>query len=114
MTFDYSNLKATADRLIARFGKTATLVTFTTSGTDYDPVITETDTSITLVELNYSLTNRNESLVQTGDKIWLVQAAAAPSSSDKIELDGTRYSMVDIQPVSPGATTLLFEVQARA
>lgn len=114
MSFDYSNLKATADRLIARFGKPATLISFTSSGPDFDPVITETETAITLVETGYSLTNRNESLVQAGDKIWLVQAAAAPSLSDKIELDGTRYNMVDIQPVAPGATTLLFEVQARA
>jgi len=114
MAYDYSSLKETADRLIARFGKSATLVTLTNSGTDYDPTVTESTTAITLVEIGYSLTNRNESLVQVGDKIFLVQAAAEPATDDKIRLDGADYNMVDAQPLSPGATVMLYEVQARA
>jgi len=114
MTFDFARLKATADRLIARFGKTAVLVSFETSGPDFDPTVTETTTDITLVELSYSLTNRNESLVQSGDKLFLVQADAAPSLDDKIRLDGVDYAMVDVQPLSPGPLVLVYEVQARA
>lgn len=114
MKFDYAPIKAVADSLIDQFGKPATLVSFTTTGPDFDPVVTETTTAITLVELDYSLTNRNESLVQAGDKLWLIQAAANPAMEDKIELDGTRYNMVDIQPVAPGPVSLMFEVQARA
>src|SRR6056297_1781780 len=113
MAYDYSSLKETADRLIARFGKSATLVTLTNSGTDYDPTVTESTTAITLVEIGYSLTNRNESLVQVGDKIFLVQAAAEPATDDKIRLDGADDNMVDTQPLSPGATVMLYEVQAR-
>lgn len=114
MSFDYSRLKATADRLIARFGKTAQLVTTTTTGPDYDPTVTETATDITLVELDYSLTNRDGTLVQAGDKLFLVQADAAPDMAAKIRLDSVDYAMVDVQPVSPGATVLLYEIQARA
>jgi hypothetical protein len=114
VSFDYSRLKATADRLIARFGKTAQIVTTTTSGPDYDPTVTEATTDATVVELDYSLTNRNETLVQQGDKLFLVEADAAPDMEAKIRLDGVDYAMIDVQPLSPGATVLLYEVQARA
>ena len=114
MAYDYSSLKATADRLIARFGKTATLVTRTKSGTDYNPTITDSPASVTVVELNYSLTNRDGSLIQQGDKMFLMKAAAAPDMESKIRLGSTDYMMVDVKEIAPGATTLLFEVQARA
>lgn len=114
MKFDYAPIKAVADSLISQFGKPATLIRQEQTGPDFDPVITETETEITLVETDYSLTNRNESLVQAGDKLWIVQAAAAPTMADKIELDGQRFNMVDIQPLAPGPVLLMFEVQARA
>ena len=114
MKFDYAPIKAVADSLIAEFGKTAVLVSTETTGPDFDPVVTETAADITLVELDYSLTNRNESLVQAGDKLFLVQAEAAPSLDDKIRLDGVDYNMVQVQPLAPGPVTILFEVQGRA
>jgi len=114
MSFDYTRLKSTADRLVARFGKAAALVSFETSGPDFDPTVTESTADITLVELSYSLTNRNESLVQSGDKLFLIQADAAPALDNKIRLDSVDYAMVDVQPLSPGPLVLLYEVQARA
>jgi len=114
MRFDYSQIKATADRLINRFGKDAVLVTTTTTGPAFDPTVTEVTTDIILAEIGYSLTNRNESLVQAGDKVWLVQADAEVPLDAKIRLDGTDYSMVDVQPLNPGGTVLLYEVQGRA
>ncbi|MDT8321524.1 MAG: hypothetical protein RQ826_13445, partial [Xanthomonadales bacterium] len=70
MKFDYGPIKAVADSLIDQFGKPATLIQTMQSGPEFDPVITETQTAIVLVESGYSLTNRNESLVQAGDKLW--------------------------------------------
>ena len=114
MKFDYGPIKAISDSLIAEFGKSAVLVSTTTTGPDFDPVVTETTTDITLVELDFSLTNRNESLVQAGDKLFLVQAVAAPALDDKIRLDGVDYQMVQVQPLAPGPVTILYEVQGRA
>ena len=114
MRFDYSQIKATADRLINRFGKDAVLVTTTTTGPAFDPTVTEVTTDIILAEIGYSLTNRNESLVQAGDKLFLVQAVAEPALDDKIRLDGVDYQMVQVQPLAPGPVTILYEVQGRA
>lgn len=114
MAFDYSGLKATAERLIARFGQSATLVKTTTSGPDYDPTTTTSESDITLVETDYSMTNRNETLVQAGDKIWIVSTdGLEPKLEDKIKLGGVTYYPQDVQPLNPGGTTLMFTVHAR-
>jgi len=114
VSLDPVKIKATADRMIASAGRQAELVSFDTSGPDFDPVVTETTKSITLYDMKYSLTNRNNSLVQSGDKLFLVQADATPALEDKIRVDGVDYAMVDIQPTFLNASIMLYEVQARA
>lgn len=117
MAFDYSSLKSTAERLIENFGKSATLIQPAEPDSDADPwdPVGDSKSTITLVETGYSLTNRNETLVQSGDKIWLVSTAGEDVElEDKIKLDSREYSLVDVQPLNPGGTTLLFEVHARS
>jgi hypothetical protein len=110
----YARLEATATRLIAQYGKTATLIRMTVSGPAHDPQIVETPHSVTMVETGYSLTNRNETLVLAGDKLGLISTAGeTPQLDDKIEIDGTRYSFVDISPLNPGGTTLIHEFHVR-
>lgn len=114
MTF-YQRMESTAKRLIAEYGKAATLVRFSESGPPHDPVITETSYPVTFVETGYSLTNRNETLIQVGDKLGLISTAGeAPDFADKIEIGGDRYNLVDLQPLNPGGTVLLYEFVARA
>lgn len=113
MTF-YSNLEATATRLIAKYGKSADLYRQSQSGPPHNPVITETTYTVTMVETGYSLTNRNETLVQAGDKLGIISTSGeAPLLSDKIEIGSVKYSFVDISPLNPGGTVLLFEFQCR-
>ncbi|MBN49984.1 MAG: hypothetical protein CMN85_10615 [Spongiibacteraceae bacterium] len=113
MTF-YGRMEETATRLIAKRGKSATLVKFVKSGPAHNPTINENPSDITLVETDYSLTNRNDSLVQVGDKLGIISTAGlAPAMADKIEIDGERYSFVDLQPLNPGGAVLLFEFLAR-
>lgn len=110
----YARLEATAKRLIAQYGKASALIRQTTSGPPHNPVITETRYDIAMVETGYSLTNRNETLVLAGDKLGIISTAGeAPIMADKIEIDGTRYSFVDIKPLNPGGTTLMWEIHAR-
>lgn len=110
----YVRMEATATRLIGRRGKPAKLWRVETSGPAHNPVETDQDHDIKLVETGYSLTNRSETLVQVGDKLGLISTAGeAPRMTDKIEIDGTKYNFVDLQPLNPGGRVLLYEFQAR-
>lgn len=116
MTFNYANLQATAERLIERFGKPATLIQYAAGdgGDPWDPGGTVTESTITLVETSYSMTNRDDSLIQQGDKIWFVSTAGeSPAKPDEIRLDGQTYQLIDVQPLNPGGTDLMFEIHAR-
>lgn len=117
----YARLLATANRLIADKGQTVALVRMSTYGPPHNPAGIEARHDIFMVETGYSIINRGQNLatttgplVQSGDKLGIISAAGeAPQMSDKIEIGGVRYSFVDIKPLAPGGTTLLFEFHAR-
>ncbi|CAD1792603.1 hypothetical protein AE929_09765 [Xanthomonas arboricola] len=68
-----------------------------------------------VVEVDYSLTNRDATLVLKGDKLGLISTAidVAPTLSDRILLGGVLYRFIDLQPLSPGGQILLYEFHAR-
>lgn len=110
----YARLNATARRLIRQYGKDATLVRLVESGPAHDPTVTETEYTVRMVETGYSLTNRNETLVQVGDKLGIISTEGeAPQFDDKLEIGGERYNIVDLQPLNPGGTVLIHEFTAR-
>lgn len=116
MAFDYSGLLATANRLISEFGKSATLIKpGTPTGPDYDPQPgTPVESSITLVEVDWKQMYRSETLVQTGDKFWLVSAEGSePTLEDKISLDSIEYQLVNIEPLKPGPTLMMYTCHGR-
>lgn len=114
----YTRLEAKARRLIAKYGKPGEIIfPGTPSGPAYDPQ-NSADVLIAcvLVETGYSLTNRNETLVVTGDKLGIISTdvAVAPENKCMIEIDGSHYQIIDLQPLNPGGLVLLYEFQARA
>lgn len=111
----YVRLEATARKLIGSYGKPAAIVREERSGPPHAPVVTEVEHPVTLVETGYSLTNRNETLIQTGDKVGIISTAGeAPKLDDKLRIDGADYHMVDLQPLNPGGLTLLYQFVCRA
>lgn len=112
----YTRLAKTARDLIAKYGKNCAIVRETTSGPPHAPVVTQTEYPVKIVETGYSLTNRNEVLVQAGDKVGIIStdAAVAPRLHDPIRIDGEMYRLIDLKPLNPGGLTLLFEFNARA
>lgn len=114
---DYTAPQATADRLIARFGATGAIRRTTTSGPAHDPTITETDYAAIIVTPGYTLTNRDGTLIQAGDKVGLIamkDLAVTPTMADKVVIESKAYSFVDLQPLRPAGTTVLYEFVARA
>lgn len=115
-TFDYSRSRATADRLIKRFGQTGAIRRTTTGGDPWDTITTETDYDCTLVVLDYRQSNIDGTLIQQNDKHVLVSAVGLeiePNTSDKLVLAGQPLQIIKASPLAPGGTTVLFDIQAR-
>ncbi|WP_420465612.1 hypothetical protein [Panacagrimonas sp.] len=116
MSAFYDRLNATARRLIQAYGKSASVIRIALSGPPHAPVQTETPHACMLVETGYKLTLIPESLVQVGDRMGIISTtiAISPETADKIEIGGIRYNFVDVKPLNPGGTVLLYEFLARA
>ena len=118
MTFNYARLRdGTAERLIARFGQSATLTKpGASSGTPYNPTIAaSTDYAVTVVNKTITIENRDGTLVQQGDRLFILSTdtTATPELDDTLTAGGETYQIVDVTPLQPGATVMLWYVQCR-
>lgn len=111
MTFDYARSKATAERLIARFGGEATLRKRTSSGPDYAPTLTLTEHTITAVDLNQRLRDAGGALVGQSLRTLYVSTAAGvtPEKGDKVVIDGSEHEIAEVRTLAPGGTTVMWE-----
>ena len=113
-TFDYSKLRETAERLIIRFGRAATLVKLT-PGSGYDPgEPIEATTSVMLVADNYSQRERDGTLVEQADQRFYMVSTTAPESQDVIQDGADRFTVINAEVIRPGATAVLYVLQVRA
>jgi len=111
---NYDRVQRHANKLIATYGKPATLIRLEQSGPAYNPTTTEVEYTVQIVETGYEIANRADTLVQTGDRVGIISTTGeAPELSDKIEIGGTRYGLVGLEPLTPGATTLAYTFVAR-
>ncbi|HFF6004463.1 hypothetical protein [Stenotrophomonas maltophilia] len=117
MSAFYARMQATAERLIARFGYVTQLERDgAPTGPPHNPQPGEPSRhDCTVVELEYSLTDRDTTLVQQGDKLGLISTAMdiQPGKDDRLLLSGQLYHFIDLQPLSPGGQVLLYEFHAR-
>lgn len=113
----YADLLAVANATIAEFGKAAVVIRkVRAGGTDQSPTFVKAEYAITVVETGYSLTNRNETIVEQGDFIGLASMDGEVDvleKSDILVVDGKHLTILDLQPLSPGDTQLLTEIHAR-
>ncbi len=117
MSAFYARMQATAERLIARFGYVTQLERDgAPTGPPHNPQPGEPSRhDCTVVDLEYSLTDRDTTLVQQGDKLGLISTAVdiQPGKDDRLLLGGQLYHLIDLQPLSPGGQVLLYEFHAR-
>lgn len=116
MTFDYARSKATADRLIARFGQAAMVTRATASGPAYNPtpatpgnhgcVFAEIEREIVEVEGSRVKQTKIKGLLAVGS------LPIEPATSDKLVLTEGAFSLTEVNPLQPGGTKVLYEVEA--
>lgn len=116
MAFNYANAQATAERLIAQFGQTATLTKYTSTGTAYAPSRSATGYGVIVVIMDYRNSEIDGTLVKQGDKrIYLSTdgLTVTPATTDTITLESVVHLIIDVRPLSPGGTVVYYEIQAR-
>jgi hypothetical protein len=115
MTFDYANARATAARLIANFGQTATLVRRANpAGEPWNPRAVASDGELTIraVDLGIKDRLRPGALTRTLARVIYVDAnGARPEQGDRIVLGGVAHQIAAVMPLSPAGVDVMFEVQ---
>jgi hypothetical protein len=111
---DYAAIANRAAAKLKEYGKSATVQAPATGGgwdgggTRPDPV------TASFFETGYSITHRNETAVQAGDLVGLLEAdAGAVEAGWTLTVNGADFEIVDAQPLQPGDTRILSEVIAR-
>lgn len=84
--------------------------------TTYPPTAgSETSYDCTLVLSEYSAMDRDGTNITTRDVKVLIASDAEtdPRNGDRLEVSGNTYELVNVIPVMPGGTVLLWRCQAR-
>lgn len=117
-TFDYAEMQAVAEELIAEFGQQGTVTRFTTPDPVYggDPV--ETAYTATLIPLAYNARDIDGTNILSGDvQIYIssVGLAIVPATGDFVATaDGKTYRIINNDPNNyDGITNVVFIVQGR-
>lgn len=112
-TFDYARARATAERLISKFGTTGAIRRTVQSGPSYDPVLTDTDYPCTLVILEIDISKVDGTLIQQGDRMVYVSTQGLTievTVSDKLVIAGKEHVIKQCRPLSPAGLTVYYEL----
>jgi hypothetical protein len=113
----YDRASSTAKQMIGKYGRDLVLkrniegtfdpATYAFSGTSSPEV------SCKGIVTNFKINEVDGTIVLRTDKKIILDADALPEQNDKI-IDGTdEYTIVNVDSLEPGNTTLLYKVQAR-
>jgi len=113
-----TSLRATASKLMAKFGGTATIRRVTT-GT-YNPATgtvseSASDTAVRGVLQDVNLREVND-LIRATDKRLLIAAAdlaAAPTTADEVIITGATYQVIRVDTIEQDNTAITYELILR-
>lgn len=113
---NYTKLAATALKLIKANGRAVTFYTPSTTGgydVNGDPIAgtARVEKLGHGVKLNYKMQEYNASILK-GD-CYLLYSGEKPNIQMQIDLDGDTWQAVNVDPLEPDGTTLLYTVQLR-
>lgn len=113
MSYNYAPLRGTAERLLARFGQTATLIKpGAMTGPEWDASLgPPVETEITVVSDHQVIRDITGTLIASREHRLLVSPIGAkPDKSDKVRLRGDELQIINVIDVAPGGVTLYYEV----
>lgn len=126
MAVDWESIAAEVGEAIASVGSTdegfqATLLRSVAfdGGRPWDPSDTPPDVTehaCTIVVTEYSQREIDGTLIMSGDKKVLISTSGlqvSPEPGDEFRIQGERFSVINVQPLSPAGTVVLWEAQAR-
>ena len=110
MTKDYTSLKATAERLIQHFGRSATLRTMTATGSAWAPTLTPSDTTVNVCRIS-SVRQRSyheEKHTQHLDEMFYLSTSAGvtPTLEDSLVVDDQTFTVKYKDELGPSSTVL--------
>ncbi len=114
--FNYGRAKATADRMIAKFGQTVTLRQPTTSGPAYDPTTSFTDHEASGVLESYTASEIDGTRIRATDKKLMLAKGAlsvGPGLDYIVLIGGEAHNVVSIDVLSPGGVVVMWTLQVR-
>ena len=116
--FAYAKIARTATDLLSKFGQSITFVS--TSEAAYSTatggaVVTEIESSVVGVTLDYKSSEIDGTRVQQGDVRVYMEAkqGLSPKAGDKIIIDSFAWQVVASRPLKPGPLTVLHDMQLR-
>lgn len=117
MSFDYSRLRATAERLLDRFGFKVILEKPGEDGGDpWNPGPGEpTQHPITVVQQYKQVRDASGTLIAQTQHTLLIstEGGVIPAKEDAVIINGERREVLAVRPVSPGSVDLLYEVDVQ-
>jgi len=119
MTTFYADMAATALELLQEFGQALTLKR-TTGSSGPDPVTGvvatagASDNQVTTgLFRNYPARDIDGTRIQAGDRLAVLASTVEPLLTDRLEVDGEDWAIVDIVTSKPAATAIVYFVQVR-
>lgn len=114
--FDYADAVATAIELIADFGQTGAIRRTVNSGDPWNPTQTDTDYTVTLVVIDYENKDVDGTLIRQTDRHVLVSPdglTVEPTTADSVVVDGATLAIINVKPLNPAGTLVMYDLQCR-
>lgn len=111
--FNYDRMRATAERLIGRFGFPITLrKPGATTGPEWAPVAgSPVDYTLTCLDQRIVHRDMSGTLIGTSSRVLMVEAVGVvPAKADRVLVRGQWHEVIDVQPQSPGGVDLYYDL----
>ena len=111
MPKNWNPLKTRIQKVLTKYGATATLTRATDSGTEYQPTQTDAESTITYAPWEESTSSNQDfpAMVTLGRRIIVSTSGVTPLVGDILTLDSVVMQFDTIDPIRGGETILAYD-----
>ncbi|MAW87167.1 MAG: hypothetical protein CMJ42_11615 [Phyllobacteriaceae bacterium] len=111
-------LTASANRVIARYGRAAKLLRETvTGGDEWDPETTTAEHDVTVALVDFTADERSGTVIAETDRKAILSVAGLtidPKPSDRLQVDGVTYVVAAVHKVESGGSVHAWTLRVKA